>query len=247
MRVARIPYLHTEPFYFDMERRGIACCELVPSTVLAAITCGEIDAGPVPLVDCFRAADLLQPVAGFCVASMQHAGSVLLYSTRPITELTAARLGVTDEAATARQLLHVLLRLQCQVQPAAYVPLHDSYDAFLLIGNDALRQRMGTPGFPYTYDLGQVWHAWTGLPFVFSRWMVRQDVAPKDLALLQDTLYVGLEEGVDALFHLAEPREELLMFPRDIVKYIRGFRYYIGMAEQQAIDRFRHYLQQLDC
>jgi chorismate dehydratase len=246
MRVGRVPYLHAEPFYFDMQRRGIELCELVPSAVTAAIAHGEIDAGPVPLVDCFRLEDCLQPVAGFCVASVQHAGSALLYSTRPIADLDGARIGITDEAATAPRLLHVLLRLQYQVQPAAYVPLHASHEAFLLIGNQGLRQRLGVSGFPYAYDLGAVWHAWTGLPFVFSRWMVRQDVAPKDLALLVDTLYVGLEEGVDALFHLAEPREDLLMFPRDIVKYIQGFRYYIGLAEQQAIDRFRRHLQQLD-
>jgi chorismate dehydratase len=246
MRVGRVPYLHTEPFYFDMERRGIELCELVPSAVTVAVTHGEIDAGPVPLADCFALQDRLQPVAGFCVASIQHTGNVFLYSTRPITELNGARIGVTDEAATAPRLLQVLLRWQYQVQPAAYVPLHAAHEAFLLIGNQGLRQRMGSPGYPYTYDLGAAWYAWTGLPFVFSRWMARSDMPPKDLALLQDTLYVGLEEGVDALFHLAEPREDLLMFPRDIVKYIQGFRYYIRMAEQQAIDQFRHYLQQLD-
>jgi hypothetical protein len=36
------------------------------------------------------------------------------------------------------------------------------------------------------------------------------------------------------------------MLPREIVKYIQGLRYYIGVSEQQAIDRFRHHLTQLD-
>ena len=36
------------------------------------------------------------------------------------------------------------------------------------------------------------------------------------------------------------------MLPRDIVTYIQGFRYYIGKSEQQAIDQFQHYLQQLE-
>jgi len=161
-------------------------------------------------------------------------------------ELHSARIGVTDEAATASQLLDVLLRVKYQVQPAAYVSLQETYDAFLLIGNDGLRRRGGARGFAYTYDLGEEWHAWTGLPFVFSRWMVRKDVDPKALALLQDTLYVGLEVGVDALYGIAEPREDLLMLPRDIARYIRGFRYYIGTSEQKAIDQFRHYLQQRD-
>jgi chorismate dehydratase len=247
MRVGCIPYLHAEPFYFDMQRRGIELHELVPSAVSSAIMEGEIDAGPVPLVDCFRLQDALQTVAGVCVATVRHANSVLFYSPSPIAELDGARIGITDEAVTAPQLLDVILRLQFGVQPAAYVSLHETYDAFLLIGNQALRQRMGAPGFPYTYDLGAVWHAWTGLPFVFSRWMVRQDIAPREVALLTDTLYVGLEAGVDALFGLAEPREELLMLPRDVARYLQGFRYYIGLNEQQAMDRFRHCLQQLQC
>ena len=246
LRVGRIPYLHAEPFYFDMERRGIVLYELVPSTLAAAVTEGEIDAGPVPVVDCFRLADSLQPVAGFCVATTQKTGSIFLYSTKPMGELHNARIGVTDEASTAARLLDVLLRVRHQVQPAAYVSLRDAYDAFLLIGNDGLRRRGGARGFAYTYDLGAEWHAWTGLPFVFSRWVVRQDVEPKARALLQDTLYVGLEVGVDALYGIAEPREDLLMLPRDIARYIRNFRYYIGASEQQALDLFRHYLQRLE-
>ena len=244
LRVGRIPYLHAEPFYFDMERRGIVLYEMVPSAIAAAVQDGEIDAGPVPVVDCFRLADSLQPVAGFCVATVRTTGHVFLYSTKPMTELHAARIGVTDEAATASQLLDVLLRVQHQVQPAAYVSLQEAYDAFLLIGNDGLRRRGGARGFPYIYDLGAEWYAWTGLPFVFSRWMARKDVDPTAIALLQDTLYVGLEVGVDALYGISEPREDLLMLPRDIAKYIRDFRYYIGTSEQKAIAQFRHYLQE---
>jgi len=246
MRVGRVPYLHAEPFYFDMARRGIELYEMAPRALAAAAENGAIDAGPVPLVDCFRLEDRFQPVAGFCVASAKKAGSVFLYATKPIAELNGAYIGITDTASTAPRLLQVLLSLKYQVRPEAYVPLPVAHDAFLLIGNEGLRQRMGAPGFPYTYDLGEEWHAWTGLPFVFSRWMVRKDLDPKDMALLADALYVGLEEGVDALYHLSDPREDLLMLPRDIVKYIQGLRYYIGLSEQQAIDRFRQYLKQLD-
>jgi chorismate dehydratase len=246
MRVGRVPYLHAEPFYFDMTRRGIELYEMVPSAVVAAIEGGAIDAGPVPLADCFRLEDCLQPVEGFCVASVREAGSILLFSTIPLTELGGATIGITDEASNAPKLLQSLLRLKYGVQPKVFVPLHASYDAFLIVGNQALRQRMGVPGFRHTYDLGAEWYAWTGLPCVFSRWMVRKDVAPKDMALLVDTLYVGLEEGVNALYGLADPREDLLMLPRDIVTYIQGLRYFIGHAEQRAIEQFRHYLNELN-
>ena len=244
MRVGRVTYLHAEPFYFDMARRGIELYEMVPSALVAAAEHGEIDAGPVPLADCFRLEERFQPVAGFCVAGVRQAGSIFLFSSTPISELGGATIGITDEASSAPKFLQILLRLKYRVQPEAFVPLHAPYDAFLLVGNEALRQRHGAPGFRHTYDLGAEWHAWTGLPYVFSRWMVRKDVAPKDMALLEDTLYVGLEEGVNALYGLADPREDLLMLPRDIVTYIQGLRYYIGHAEQRAIEQFRHYLNQ---
>jgi chorismate dehydratase len=246
MRVGRIPYLHYEPFYFDMARRGIELCEVPPSGMAAAAEDGAIDAGPLPLADCFRLEQRFQPVGGFCLACVRQAGSALLFSTKPIADLQGAHIGIAPEAATAVQLLRVLLRLKHRVQAADYVSLDAASDAFLLVGNDALRQRLGAPGFPHTYDLGAEWHAWTGLPFVFSRWMVRRDLAPQDKALLLDTLYVGLEEGVNALYALAKPREDLLMLPREIVKFIQGLRYFTGVAEQRAIERFRHCLEQLE-
>jgi chorismate dehydratase len=246
LRIGRVPYLHAEPFYVDMARRGLALTELVPRAVTVAAANGEIDAGPVPLVDCLRLEDRFQPLAGFCIASLQDAGSSLLFSTKPIAALGGAHIGVTDEASTALRLLDVLLRLKYQVQAAPYRPIEASQDAFLLIGNQGLRQRMGAPDFPYTYDLGAEWSAWTGLPFVFARWMVRKDVSPQDLAQLEEALYFGLEEGVDALCELSGPRQDLFMLPRDIATYIRGFRYFIGRSEQQAIDQFQRYLQQLE-
>lgn len=245
LRVGRVPYLHAEPFYVAMPHYGMALYDLAPRAVAMAATQGEIDAGPVPLVECARLHDRFEPVAGFCVASAQQARCCLLYSTQPLPALAGARIGVTDEAATALQLLDVLLRMRYQIQPAAYVPLQTDHDAFLLIGNQALRQRRGAPGFPHTYDLGAEWYAWTGLPFVFARWLVRKDVAPKDKLLLEEALYTGLEDGVDALCQLSRPREDLLMLPREVTRYIQGFRYYIGRSEQQAMDQFWRYLQQL--
>jgi chorismate dehydratase len=229
-----------------MARRGLALIELTPRALGAAAANGAIDAGPVPLVESFHLEDRMRAVAGFCIASMQEAGSSLLFAAKPIEALAGTYIGVTEEASTAPRLLDVLLRLKYQVRTATYGPPTASHEAFLLIGNEGLRQRMGTPGFPHTYDLGAEWHAWTGLPFVFARWMVRKDVSPQELALLEEALYFGLEEGIDAMCALADPRPDLAMLPRDIASYIQGFRYFIGRLEQRAIDQFRHYLHQLE-
>ena len=253
IKAGRVPYLEAEPFYFDMPRRGIELRETTPRQLGAALAGGELDAGPVHLTDAFRLEDDFEPVSGFCFASQRRAVSVALYSRQPIGELGGVTIGVSDEDVTAARLLDVLLRRKYGIVPGPFVPrpgdvMHpdEPFDAVLLIGNRALRRRRGARGYPHRCDLGEEWTQWTGLPFVFNRWMMRKDLPDRDKATLEDALYVGLEEGVDGLYHLSEPRDELLMLPRDVVEYLQGIRYYIGRSEQQSIDRFRQCLAELD-
>jgi chorismate dehydratase len=245
MKVGRIPYLSCEPFYFEMERRGIELYDLAPSALAAAAATGEVDAGPVPLADCFHLTEHFRFLSGFCVATVRKTGSVLLHTQQPIEALAGARVGIHDEAATAFQLLQVLLALKYQLQSVTYGPLGDADKAFLLVGDEGLRQRGGSRAYPYIYDLGEEWYQWTGLPFVFARWIVRKDMDPKAAVMLEDALYVGMQDWADGLFRSARRRDDLLMHPRDILEYTQGIRYFIGVPEQRAIDRFREYLSQL--
>jgi chorismate dehydratase len=241
-----MPYLHTEPYDFDMERRGFTLVNLMPSAMARAAEQGDIVAGLFSLVDCFRLEASFEPVANFGIACLREAGSIFLYAKQPIEELGDARIGMTDEASTAPRLLEILLRLKYKVAPATYVNRDEPHDGFVLVGNQGLRQRRGARGFPHTYDLGAEWYDWTQLPLVFSRWMVRQTVDPQVKAILQDALYVGLEEGVNAMYQIQEPRDRLLMLPRDITQYIQGLRYYLRLPEEQSMHQFRQYLHQLE-
>jgi chorismate dehydratase len=245
LKVGRIPYVSCEPFYFAMASRGMALHDVVPSAVAGAAARGEIDAAPLPLADCFCLDEQFRLLSGFCVATIRKAGSVMLHSKQPIQELTGARIGVPGEAATSFRLLQVVLALKYHVQPAIYVPLEDPSDAFLLMGNEGLRQRHGVLDYPHTYDLGVEWHQWTGLPFVFARWIVRKGIGAQEVAVLEDTLYTGLQDWADGLFRPSESPDSVPMHPRDRLEYTQGLRYFIGVSEQRAIDRFRDYLDQL--
>jgi chorismate dehydratase len=245
VRIARIPFLSCEPFYFDMERRGIELYDMAPSTLAEAAIRGEIDAGPMPLADCRRLDEQFRYLSGFCLATIRRAGSVVLHSKAPIQDLTACSVAISGEAATSALLLKVLLALKYHVQPAAYVTIEDTYDAFLLIGSEGLRQRHGVWDYPHTYDLGEEWHQWTSLPFVFARWMVRKTLDRKDVAVLEDMLYVGLQDWADGIFRSSDSRDDVLMHPRDILEYTQGLRYFLGVPEQRAIDLFARHLEQL--
>jgi len=245
LKVGRIIDLHSEPFYIDMERRGMELCSLLPNELGIAAENGEIDAGPLPLDECFRLEDTFQPVGGFCIASTDHSGSEFLYSKIPIEELGGEPIAIHSEVTTTFKLLQVLLQQKYEIETPTFVGINEEHQAFVLSGNRGLRQRRGARGFTYKYDLGNEWYNWTRLPFVYSRWMVRNDVDSQLVALLEDILYVGLEDGVDGLYHLNEPREDILMLPKQVVEYIQGLRYYIGMSEQRTVQRFRECLEKL--
>jgi chorismate dehydratase len=244
-RIARIPYLSCEPFYFDMERRGIALHDTTPSSLVDAAVRGEIDAGPIPLTDCWRLDDAFRFLSGFCLATIRRAGSVVLHSKVPMQELTGCQLAISGDAATSSLLLKVLLALKYHVSPAAYVTVEEANDAFLLVGSEGLRQRHGVWDYPHTYDLGEEWYQWTGLPFVFARWMVRKTLDRKDVAVLEDMLYVGLQDWADGIFRSTGSRDDVLMHPRDILEYTQGIRYFLGVPEQRAMDLFARHLETL--
>ena len=71
----------------------------------------------------------------------------------------------------------ILLELQSGASPRFFLyeqgveePFGQA-DAILTIGDLALK-KSETSEFPYVYDLGEVWHEFTGLPFVFALWQV---------------------------------------------------------------------------
>src|SRR5262249_19832117 len=78
---------------------------------------------------------------------------------------------------TSAVLTQIVLRHRYGVSPEVVpLPLDSEAedvdaDAVLLIGDRAMRACL--PGFAHAFDLGQEWHDWVGLPFVYAVWAVR--------------------------------------------------------------------------
>src|SRR5437016_5001467 len=74
----------------------------------------------------------------------------------------------------------------------------------LLIGDRAMRACL--PGFAHAFDLGQEWHDWTGLPFVYAVWAVR---AGAELGPVEGALHEAKRRGcasAGAIAHREAPR-----------------------------------------
>ena len=82
--------------------------------------------------------------------------------------------------------------------------LESTADAVLVIGDRAMR----VPREPFydVVDLGEAWHALTGLPFVFALWVAREGVELGDLPeALEQSRAAGLAEAA-SLARIHGPR-----------------------------------------
>lgn len=247
IRLGRIPYLNSEVFYQDFPLDLVDVKEYVPSALSRAARRGEVDIGPVPTVTCFELEDQFMPFRDFGIAVQGKARSVLLFSRRPVEELQDSRIGITGESSTSVRLLKILLTRHYGVTPGQFVSTKElQSDAILLIGDAALNNRRGLPSYPRVYDLAEMWWEWTGLPFVFARWIVRRDLNQEALEFLGGLLSQSLERGLQRIDQIAAKRTDLSMTVGEVREYLRGFTYNLGEKEEESIGLFRKYLDAYD-
>ena len=251
IRIGKIPYLNSVLFYDGLEREmaegaAITLDPLVPSQLSGAAIEAAVDAGPVPLVTCWALESRYEPLVvegrgDFCIATREKSQSILLFSKRPFDALDGARVGVTAETSTSVRLMKALFAHCWRVRPSEYGHVDwPNNDAFLLIGDEALVHRRGIKDYPHVADLGEVWHEWTGLPFVFARWVVRRDLDPSLKRDLVDRIDRSLASGRRRMDEITEPRtHDLNMSIEEMRDYLGVFDFRMTEPAREAIRRFR--------
>ncbi len=180
LRVGVIPYGNLFPIFYTLQREFecsyIDFIEGVPSELNLMLRRGEIDLSPSSSIEYLCYKERYSFVHGHSVSSTGKVGSVLLFSSMPIEHLHGRDIYVTTQSAVSVELLRVLLTEFYMVRANIIKHRHpQTGQAFLLIGDDALRQAKNCPKGLLVYDLGDLWYHHTGLPFVFALWIVRKD------------------------------------------------------------------------
>jgi chorismate dehydratase len=187
-RVGHIQFLNCLPIYWGLMRSGALMdfdlYKDTPDKLNSALVAGDLDIGPISLVEYLRHADELLLLPDLAVGSDGPVLSVNLVSTRPLTELDNAKVALGSTSRTGVLLAQMLLAERYGVKPEYFRCPPDltlmllEADAGVLIGDAALRALYEAPGRGLTVtDLGQAWREWTGLPMVFAVWAVRRDFA----------------------------------------------------------------------
>jgi len=192
-----------------------------PTRLIELLREGRLDAALVSSIEAFRTPGYrVAPSLSICCEG--PARSVRAFVRRGAKIRTVA-LDAGSETSVA--LLKVLLAKVLHAEGCAFTKVAPTLepDAFaedlvLLIGDCGLRARAGQRE---VLDLGDLWHRWTGLPFVFALWLLRpgadaNEITPRLARARATALRLHVEDGTGG-----------------------AIRYQLGERELHGLMRFR--------
>jgi chorismate dehydratase len=195
-RVGHIAFLNCLPIYWGLARTGalldVDLHRAPPDELSRRLVAGDLDIGPITLVEYLRHADDLLLIPDPAVAADGPVLSVNLVTKAPLDDLPAApRVSLASTSRTGVLLGRMLLEDRYGREPEYTVTppdldaaLHGA-DAAVLIGDEALRVHHDPAGH-HVLDLAAEWKDWTGLPMVFAVWAARRDYAEAHPGLVKD-------------------------------------------------------------
>ncbi len=203
-------------------------------------------------------------ISDACVAAHGPVLSVKLYSRVPWGEVKS--LALDEGSRTSATLARILLAERHGVFPRLEpLPLDhrtqdSSADAILLIGDRAISPP--NEKFLGTWDLGEEWLEWTGLPFVFAMWVGRKEVRSQESGVrmeehesfvtsshsalltprsaLANLLSAARDLGVARLDDIARREAPLLglSLPTTVSYLSENLQYHLGPAERNGLKLF---------
>jgi chorismate dehydratase len=197
MRISAVSYLNTKPFIYGIFR-GVMADQVeisldIPSECARKLLVGEADLAlaPVAIIPELPESYI---VSDYCIGATGTVKTVCLYAEKPLAEIR--KLYLDFHSRTSVELARLLCREYWKIQPE-FVPASEGYiskiqgdTAGLVIGDRTvgLDQK-----FPFVYDLGAAWTAWTGMPFVFAAWISTKPLDPEFVTTFNQALQSGLD------------------------------------------------------
>lgn len=184
--MGHIQFLNCLPLYWGLVQSGalldVDLTKDTPDRLNDALVAGDLDIGPISLVEYLRHADDLLLLPDIAVGSDGPVLSVDLVSQVPLGALDDRPVALGSTSRTSVLLARMLLEQRYGVQPRYLTCPPDltamllEADAAVVIGDVALRATHDAPALGLAvHDLGTEWKAWTGLPMVFAVWAARRD------------------------------------------------------------------------
>jgi len=252
-RVGHIQFLNCLPIYWGLVRAGalldVELTKDTPDRLSELLVAGELDVGPISLVEYLRNAEHLALLPDIAIGSDGPVLSVNLVAQVPLAELDGRRVALGSTSRTSVLLARTWLEQVHGVRPEYFTCPPDlttmllEADAAVLIGDAALRATYDAPRRGLTvHDLGQAWREWSGLPMVFAVWAARREYAAANPGLVKDVHTAFVRSRDDALAHVDEVAATAArweVFDADtLATYFRTLDFSLGPRQLAGLKEF---------
>ncbi|MER6014204.1 menaquinone biosynthetic enzyme MqnA/MqnD family protein [Streptomyces bluensis] len=253
-RVGHIQFLNCLPLYWGLARTGtLLDFELTkdtPEKLSERLVRGDLDIGPITLVEFLKHADELIAFPDIAVGCDGPVMSCVIVSQVPLDQLDGARVALGSTSRTSVRLAQLLLAEQVGVRPSYYtcppdLPLMmQEAEAAVLIGDAALRANLHEgPKFGLdVHDLGSLWKEWTGLPFVFAVWAARRDYLEREPVVtrqVHEAFLASRDLSLDEVGKVAEHAARWEAFDEEVLeRYFTTLDFRFGDPQLKAVSEF---------
>jgi chorismate dehydratase len=256
IKLGHIIYSNCFPPHAGIVLRHVAfpfkLIEGIPTQLNRLLYEGSVDVSPSSSIEYAMNPGRYLLMPDLSITSKSRVMSILLESNVPVEELNNRVVALTTASATSVVLLRILLEIRYGVNPG-YILYEqgaeepsERADAVLTIGDLAIRKSTDSK-YTYRYDLGQLWHEFTGLPFVFALWQVndRKNIH-KELERLYDILMESRNYGLSHLGEIAGAEQDRFNLPAQVLfEYWKLFSYHFGEEERKGLLTFYGYAAEI--
>lgn len=249
-RLAVVRYLNTRPLIEGLDRvGGLELTAAAPSHIADMVHSGTADIGLASIVDAISGTEPLAVLPVGMIGCDGPTMTVRLYSAIPLDQIH--QLHADTESHTSVALCQVILRHRFGITPEVIgfnarertgpTGPEEWPEAMLLIGDKVVTDSPPAVRYPHQLDLGEAWHEWTGLPFVYASWMCRAETAESpQIAAAAALLDRQLRHNLGRLEWLIRTRAPEHHWPGDLAHRYVGelLRYRMGEREREAAERF---------
>ncbi|WP_078553271.1 menaquinone biosynthesis protein [Bacillus alkalicellulosilyticus] len=249
--IGEISYTNILPIFYYVDRQklsqlGCTFIPKIPAKLNQDMAEGRIDVGGISSFAYGENADAYTVLPNLSVSSFDSVGSIFLFSKYPIEQLDGKRIALTSSSATSSNLLKIILgtfmnhQIAYDVMEPNFQKMMATYDAALLIGDDAIVTSWNEGNHYYRYDLGELWYKYTALPMTFAVFAVRNQVIVEKeemVAELYDQLVTSKDESIEQMFKpMIADIQKLLGGPTSYwTSYFNGLSYDLGQKQIEGL------------
>lgn len=238
IRITAVSYLNTKPLLYGLFKSklsGKIDLQLdIPSDCALKLKNGEADLGLVP-VAIIPEIEHAQIISDYCIGSVGSVKTVAIFAEQPIEKLT--HIFLDFHSRTSVELTKILFQKYWHLSPT-FIPATEGYEkeikgstGGLIIGDRTIGLEQQ---FPFSYDLGAAWTAYTNLPFVYAAWVSRKRLSSDFIIEFNEALKAGVEAIPELIYLLPKPSSGF-----DLKKYYTHYiSYELDAEKRQALQLF---------